>query len=75
MSILNSLKYFHVCHKYSFDLIRNLLENVAQYEIKLLCGYLNRHFILEQDLLFRIYALGNGFLEQKKKNHPTKIIP
>lgn len=52
--------------------MHDLLEGVAQYEIKLLFGYLTQHFISEQDLLSRIYGFDYGFLERKK--HPTKII-
>lgn len=72
ISMLNSLKYFHVCDNYSFDIMHDLLEGVAQYEIKLLFGYLTQHFISEQDLLCRIYSFDYGFLE--RKNRPTKIV-
>lgn len=60
---LNSLKYFHVCNNYSFDIMHDLLEGVVQYEIKLLFGYLTQHFMSEQDLLSRIYCFDYGFLE------------
>ena len=63
-STLNSLKYFHVCNNYSFDIMRDLLEGVAQYEVILLFGYLAQHFISEQDLLSRIYGFDFGFLER-----------
>ncbi|XP_051947286.1 uncharacterized protein LOC127618717 [Xyrauchen texanus] len=71
-STLNTLKYFHVCNNYSFDIMHDLLEGVAQYEIKLLFGYLTQNFISEEDLLSRIYSFDYGFLE--RKNRPTKII-
>lgn len=54
-------------------ILHDLLEGVAQYEIKLLFGYLtSQNFISEQDLLFRIYSFDYGFLE--RKNRPTKVI-
>lgn len=42
-SALNSLMHFHVCNNYSFDIMHDLLEGVAQYEIKLLFGYLTEN--------------------------------
>lgn len=47
---INSLKHFHVCNNYSFDIMHDLLEGVAQYEVKLLFGYLIQTYIFEQDL-------------------------
>lgn len=43
---INTLKYFHVCSNYCFDIMHDLLEGVAQYEIILLFGYLtSQNFI------------------------------
>lgn len=52
--------------------MHDVLEGVAQYEIKLLFGYLTQHFMSEQGLLSRIYSFDYGFIERKKL--PTKII-
>lgn len=71
-STINTLKYFHVSNNYSFDIMHDLLEGVAQYEIKLLFGHLTHNFISEEDLLSRIYSFDYGFLE--RKNRPTKVI-
>lgn len=71
-SALNTLAHFHVCNNYSFDIMHDLLEGVAQYEIKLLFCYVTQNFISESDLLSRIYSFDYGFLE--RKNRPTKII-
>lgn len=71
-STLNSLNYFHVCNNYSFEIMHDLLEGVAQYMIKLLFGYLTQHVMSEKDLLSRIYHFDYGFLKQTTTR---KIIP
>lgn len=72
-STLNTLKYFHVCNNYSFDIMHDLLEGVAQYEMKLLFGHLTQNFISEQDLLSRIYSFDYGFLERKNQAHKGSV--
>lgn len=49
-----TLKYFHVCNSDLFDIMHDLFEGVAQYEIKKLFEYLMQHLTSEQDLLSRI---------------------
>lgn len=44
-SILNSLSYFSVSENFVFDIMHDILEGVAQYEMKLLFEYLNKNFI------------------------------
>lgn len=70
-STLNSLKYFHVSCNFSLDLMHDILEGVAQCEIKLLFEYLSANFISKPDLFSRIYAFDYGYLE--RKNRPTRI--
>lgn len=70
-SVLNSLQYFHVSCNFSLDIMHDILEGVAQYEMKLLFEYLAENFISKLDLLSRIYAFDYGYLE--RKNRPTRI--
>lgn len=65
---LNSLKYFHVCNNYSFDVIHNLLDGVDRYKIQMLFGYLTQHFMSEQHLLSRTYGFDYVFLELQKSS-------
>lgn len=68
---LNTLHYFHVCSNYSFDIMHDILEGVAQYEMKLLFGYLTENLISKNDLLLRIYSFDFGYTE--RKNRPTNV--
>ncbi len=70
-SSLNTLQYFHVCSNFSFDIMHDILEGVAQYELKLLFGYLTEHFISKNDLLSRIYSFDFGYTE--RRNRPTNV--
>ena len=69
--ILNSLQFFHVCHNFSLDIMHNILEGVAQFELKLLLEYLSENVLSKPDLLSRNYAFDYGYVE--RKNRPTKI--
>lgn len=51
--------------------MHDILEGVAQYEIKLLLEYLSENFLLKPGLLSRIYAFDYGYLE--RKNRPTRV--
>ena len=70
-STLNSLQFFHVCHNFSLDLMHDILEGVAQYEIKLVSEYLSENVLSKPDLFYRIRAFDYEYLE--RKNSPTKI--
>ncbi|KAK2843712.1 hypothetical protein Q7C36_011927 [Tachysurus vachellii] len=70
-STLNSLQYFHVCYNFSLDIMHDILEGVAQYEIKLLLEYLSENVLSKPGLLSRIYAFDYGYLE--RKNRPTRV--
>lgn len=51
--------------------MHDILEGVAQYEIKLLFQYLNQNFISNENILKCVYAFNYGFMD--KKNCPTHI--
>lgn len=68
---LNSLQFFHVCQNFSLDIMHDILERVAQYEVKLLLEYLSENVLSKPDLLSRISAFDYGYME--RKNRPTRI--
>lgn len=70
-SSLNTLKYFHMCSNYTFDIMHNILEGVAQYELKLLFKYLTENFISGNYLLLRIYLFDFGYID--RRNRPTNV--
>lgn len=70
-STFNSLQFFHVTHNFSLDIMHDILEGVAQYEMKLLFGYISDFFLPKPDLFSRIYAFDYGYLE--RKNRPTRV--
>ena len=70
-SILNTLTYFNICDNFVFDIMHDILEGVAQYEVKLLFFYLGANFISREGILQRVYAFNFGYLD--KKNRPTRI--
>lgn len=70
-STLNGLQFFHVCNNFSLDIMHDILEGVAQYELKLLFEYLSENILSKPDLLSRIYAFDYGYVECK--NRPTRI--
>ncbi len=70
-SILNSLSYYSVSDNFVLDIMHDILEGVAQYEVKLLFGYLNENLISNENILQRVYAFNYGFMD--KKNRPTRI--
>lgn len=63
-SIHNTLLYFSV-------IMHDVLEAVAQYEVKLLFEYFNNNFIFTENQLQCVYAFNYGFMD--KKNCPTCI--
>ncbi len=62
-NILNSLSYFSVADNFVFDIMHDILEGVAQYEIKLLFEYLNQNFISHETILQRVYAFNYGSMD------------
>lgn len=70
-SALNSLQFFHVCDNFALDIMHDILEGVAQFEIKLLFEYLTENVLSRPDVLSRCYAFDYGYLE--RKNRPTRI--
>ncbi|XP_056315761.1 uncharacterized protein LOC130230656 isoform X1 [Danio aesculapii] len=70
-SILNTLTYFNVSENFMLDIMHDILEGVAQYEVKLLFEYMSCNLIPGDSIPQRLYAFSYGFLDQN--NRPTKV--
>lgn len=68
--ILNTLAYFSVSDNFVFYIMHDILDGVAQYEVKLF-EYLNCNFISNENILQRVYAFNYGFID--KNNRPTRV--
>nr|XP_021323512.1 uncharacterized protein LOC108180038 [Danio rerio] len=67
--LLNSLEYFHTTANFSVDIMHDILEGVAQYEMKLLIQHLIDNYTTSAEVQRRIQSFNYGFLEQNNK-HP-----
>lgn len=65
-SLLNSLQYFHTSDHFSVDIMHDILEGVAQYEMKLLLHYLQT-YVTPNNLALRIQSFNYGFMERNNK--------
>ncbi|XDV29615.1 hypothetical protein PO909_032707 [Leuciscus waleckii] len=70
-SVLNTLTYFNVSENFVLDIMHDILEGVAQYEVKLLFEYMSCNLISCDSIPQRLYAFNYGYLD--KNNRPTKV--
>lgn len=69
--LLNSLKYFHTANNFSVDLMHDVLEGVAQFEVKLVLEYIQSNFLNAEQLAGRIHAFDYGHNQQR--NRPPRV--
>lgn len=73
-SILNDLKYFNLGNIYAVDIMHDILEGVAQLEIKLIITYLVSEKILSlREINQRIFSFNYGSIDQCTKPSPVNI--
>lgn len=71
--ILNSLQYFNTCENFSVDIMHDILEGVAQYEMKLLILHLISKYTTSKEIDRRIKSFNYGYMEQNNKPPAVKL--
>lgn len=69
--VFNFLTYFHTTENFSVDVIHDILEGVAQYELKPLCEYFKEQHVTLEELNLRIQSFDYGFME--RSNRPVAV--
>nr|XP_055051346.1 uncharacterized protein LOC129437202 isoform X1 [Misgurnus anguillicaudatus] len=72
--LLNSLKYFNTANNFSVDITHDVLEGVAQLEVKLVLQYIQLHFLSANDLAGRIHAFDYGYNQQRNRPPMVKLF-
>ncbi|XP_035994789.1 uncharacterized protein LOC118563679 [Fundulus heteroclitus] len=68
---LNSLEYFNTANKFSVDIMHDILEGVAQFEVKLVLHYIQENFLDAEQLAGRIQSFDYGYNQQR--NRPPRV--
>lgn len=69
--LLNSLQYFNTANNFSVDIMHDILEGVAQFEVKLVLQYIQENFLNAEQLAGRIHAFDYGYNQQR--NRPPRV--
>lgn len=65
--LLNSLQYFNTADNFSVDIMHDILEGVAQLEVKLVLEYLQENFSTAEELAARIESFNYGYMERRNR--------
>lgn len=65
--LLDTLQYYDISDNLSVDIMHDILEGVAQYEMKLVLQYLKKDFISSHEIIARIHSFNYGHTENKNK--------
>lgn len=69
--LLNSLQYFNTAENFAVDIMHDILEGVAQFEVKLILQYVQENFLTAKELAGRIQSFNYGYTE--RRNHPPAV--
>lgn len=72
--VLNSLKYFNTANNFAVDIMHDILEGVAQLEVKLVLQYIQQNFLSVDDLAGRIHAFDYGYNQQRYRPPAVKLF-
>ena len=72
--LLNSLQYFHTATNFSVDIMHDIFEGVAQFEMKLLLQHLGHNYTTPAEIHRRIQSFNYGRLEQCNKPPGVNLV-
>ncbi|XP_056120086.1 uncharacterized protein LOC130097313 [Rhinichthys klamathensis goyatoka] len=72
--LLNSLKYFNTANNFAVDIMHDILEGVAQLEVKLVLQYIQCNFLSADDIAGRVHAFDYGYNQQRNRPPVVKLF-
>lgn len=72
--LLNNLQYFNTADNFSVDIMHDILEGVAQLEVKLVLEYLQENFLTAKELASRIESFNYGYTERRNRPPAVKLL-
>lgn len=72
--LLNTLQFFNTANNFSVDIMHDILEGVAQFEVKLLLEYVQQNFLTAKELAGRIQAFNYGHTERRNRPPAVKLF-
>ncbi len=71
--LLNTLQYFNLSENFSVDLMNDILEGVAQFELKLVLKYVQANFLTAKELDGRLSSFNYGYMERRNRPPSVKL--
>ncbi|XP_045078395.1 uncharacterized protein LOC123491558 [Coregonus clupeaformis] len=71
--LLNSLQYFNTTDNFYVDIMHYILEEVAQFEVKLVLQYLQANFVTAKDVYGRVHSFNYGYTEMRNRPPAVKL--
>ena len=72
--LLNTLQYFNTSNNFFVDIMHDILEGVAQFEVKLVLQYIQGNFLKAEQLAGRIHAFDYGYNQQRNRPPRVKML-
>ncbi|XP_023817614.1 uncharacterized protein LOC111948487 isoform X1 [Oryzias latipes] len=73
-SLLNTLQFFDTADNLSVDVMHDILEGVAQFEVKLILEYVQQNFLTAKELSGRTESFNYGHTERRNRPPAVKLF-
>ena len=67
-SSLNTLKYFNTADNFSVDIMHDILEGVAQFEMKLVLEHIQENHASAREIARRIDTFNYGYMDRRNRS-------